>query len=167
MKSNSREEPPWWIDMDRRRPRKVATVLAIVACLFLAGWFALAVQPAWSRHGQTGNSTATLILPRTECNLGTVSQGDVLQAEFPITNAGSRRLVVLEQMEASCGQSPGLRQVVIAAGQSSELTVEVDTARWYGRVDHTVHYTTNDAKLPQFTLRVTANVESPASPNRQ
>jgi hypothetical protein len=153
--------------MDRRRPRKVATVLAIVACLFSAGWFTLAVQPAWPRHNQAGNSTATLILPRSECNLGTVSQGDVLQANFQITNAGSRRLVVLEQIEASCGQSPGVRQVVIVAGQSKELVVEVDTAKWYGRVDHTVHYTTNDAKLPQFTLRVTANVESPASPTHQ
>ena len=149
--------------MGRTRLRKVATVLAIVACLLSLGWFILTVQPAWRRYSHAGNSTATLVLPRTERDLGTVSQGGVLRATFPITNAGSRRLVVLEQMKASCGQSPGLRQVVIAAGQSSGLTVEVDTAQWYGKVDHAVHYTTNDAKLPRFTLRATADVESPAS----
>lgn len=149
--------------MGRRRLRKVATVLAIVACLLSLGWFTHVVRSTRPRHGHAGNSTATLVLPRTERDLGTVSQGGVLRATFPITNAGSRRLVVLEQMEASCGQSPGVRQFVVAAGDSKELAVEVDTAQWYGKVDHAVHYTTNDAKLPRFTLRVTAIVESPAS----
>jgi hypothetical protein len=50
--------------------------------------------------------------------------------------------------------------VIVAPGDSTEVRVELDTAGRVGQVAHTTLYTTNDPALPQFTLRVTAVVES-------
>ena len=41
----------------------------------------------------------------------------------------------------------------------ADLDMHLDMSRWAGRARQTVRYTTNDPRLPRFTLEVTASVE--------
>ena len=136
------------------------TPLPFFAALLLGVWFFSRVLPAWSRSNRVGSLSPQLVLASTHRDLGTVTQGSVLRTTFPIANQGTRRLVLSDQSQGCCGQPADPRQVIVAPGDSTELTVEVDTARWHGRMERTLRYTTNDPKLPRFALTVTASVQS-------
>jgi len=92
-------------------------------------------------------------------DLGTVSQGKVLRAVFRVENTGTRRLILVEEVDGCCDQTADQLSITVAPGDSQDITVEVDTARWYGHIEHKVHYRTNDPKLPRFSLAVTAIAE--------
>jgi len=140
--------------------RRVVPPLAIVAGLLLGGWAVHFVLPAQLGYVHAGGSAPRLVLPQSERDLGTVSQAGTIRAAFPIRNAGTRRLVVVEHGEGCCGEPAEPREIILAPGESTSVEVEVNTAQWHGRVQHVVHYTTNDPELPRFALTVTANVES-------
>lgn len=159
-KSNCHAERPWWIKMAPRCLRRLVLVLTIVAGLLLGQRVAHILLPTWLGYSYVGSSTSVLRLLCTERNLGPVPQGVVLRTTFPIRNAGNRRLILVEQTEGCCGQSVDPHQVILAPGDWKYLTVEVDTAQWHGRLQHTVRYTTNDPKLPRFALKVNAIVQS-------
>jgi hypothetical protein len=149
----------------RRKPsRRAALVLTIVAGLLVGLWLARIAVSAWLGFNPPGSTAPVAELSHTTRDLGTVSQGPVLRTTFPITNAGARRLVLIEHSEGSCDESAEPRQVILTPGDSAELEVEVNTALWYGQMEHVVHYTTNDPRLPRFDLTVTATVQSPPGP---
>jgi len=141
-----------------------ALALAIVAGLFLGQQVACLVLPARLEDARAGSSTATIELPCRERDYGTVPQGTVLRTSFPITNVGSRRLILVERSRACCGESPGQPETVVQPGEATELKVQVDTSRWCGRVREVVRYNTNDPDVPQFALTVTADVRPSANP---
>lgn len=91
-----------------------------------------------------------------------VPQGDVLRIRFPIANEGTRRLIVTELGAACCGTTAADRPIVLAPGESTELVVAVETVRYFGRLEHTARYLTNDPRLPRFTLKVTGDVRPAA-----
>jgi hypothetical protein len=144
--------------MRSKRFTQVAATFAVVAGLTLGYASVLWPLSAWLSNDSTGGSGPTLILPNARRDCGAVRQGVVLQPSFPISNAGGRRLILVEKTEACCGQAVDPHRIILAPGDATELTVEVDTARWCGRMQHTVHYTTNDPKLARFALRVNAIV---------
>ena len=127
--------------------------------LFLGMWLSSPLLPARPPDGRAGGSAPKAVLSCRHRDLGSVTQGDVVQGVFPVTNAGSRRLILSPRAAGCCGRPADFPQVIVAPGDSAELSVEVDTARWSGQVAHTALYTTNDPALPRFTLRVTAVVE--------
>ena len=145
--------------MQRKRLKSVA--VSLVAAAFSIGmWLSSSWLPAWSPNGHAGGSAPKTVLSCRQRDLGSVTQGDVVRAVFPVSNAGNRRLILSQRGAGCCGRPAHAHQVIVAPGDSTELSVEVDTAQWAGQVDHTVRYTTNDPALPQFALRVTAVVES-------
>ena len=149
--------------MERKRLKRVSASL-VAAALLIGMWLSSRLLPAWSPDGHAGGSAPKAVLSCQRRDLGSVPQGRVLQATFPVTNAGNRRLILSQRGTGCCGRPADSHQVIVAPGDSTELSVEVDTARWAGQLDHTVRYTTNDPALPQFALRVTALVESPPRP---
>jgi hypothetical protein len=92
-------------------------------------------------------------------DFGSVKQGTVLEACFPVRNTGSRRLVLLEANAGCCGQGGETRPTTVAPGASAQLTVRVDTSNWHGRLDERVGYTTNDPNCPRLVLQIQAHVQ--------
>ena len=93
-------------------------------------------------------------------DLGTINQGELALARFPISNTGSRRLIVTEQTNLCCGDTPETRTIVVAPGKTQVLNTEINTRLWCGQMSHTTRYTTNDPKRPQFIVTVRATVIS-------
>ena len=150
--------------MNRKGFPRAALLAGLAAILLVAWWLPSPLTPAWARNDRAGPSTPSVVLPDTQRDLGTVSQGAVLRTSFRVENAGSRRLILIEEAEGCCGQSAQPRQITVPPRGSKELTIEVDTARWSGEMEHRVRYSTNDPKLPRFTLTVSATVRSPPPP---
>ena len=149
--------------MQRKRLKRVSVSL-VAAALLIGTWLSSTLLPAWSPDGHAGGSAPRAVLSSARRDLGSVPQGEVVRAVFPVTNAGNRRLIISKRGAGCCGRPAGAHQVIVAPGDSTELSVEVNTAQWFGQMDHKVHYTTNDPALPQFALRLTAVVQSPPRP---
>ncbi len=150
--------------MEHKRLKRVSVSLVAAAALLIGMWLSSRLLPAWSGDGHAGGSAPRVVLSCAHRDLGSVPQGGVLRALFPVANAGSRRLILSQQGAGCCGRPAESYQVIVAPGDSAELSVELDTAQWFGQVEHTVRYTTNDPAMPQFALRVTAVVGSPPEP---
>ncbi|MFH1919181.1 MAG: DUF1573 domain-containing protein [Planctomycetota bacterium] len=146
--------------MDRKRLTTAAIALPVLAALLCGASLVSRSLSARTGEARAGRLAPRLVLPRSERDLGTVSQGGTIRAVFPIRNAGIRRLIVMEEGKGCCGEPAEPRRIILAPGESTSVEVEVNTAQWHGRVEHAVHYTTNDPELPRFALTVTANVES-------
>ena len=157
-------EPPWSIEMNRQSYKKAAVWLPVVGVVVVGTWLSALSLTAWCGGNSADSSSPKVILPCSKRDLGAVVQGEVLRASFPIKNEGSRRLIVLEAGTSCCGQSAGPRRIVLLPGESKRLSVEVDSRQWYGRMEYSRRYTTNDPSLPRFSLSVSANVGSPEQP---
>jgi hypothetical protein len=150
--------------MARKCLQAGALALVIPTGLILGHWVACRALAA-----RLGNVHADRSLPRvevsyTQWDFGAVPQGAVLHAGFPITNTGARRLIVVQQSGACCGQPAGQHVIALRPGEARKLTVQVDTSRWCGRVREVVHYTTNDPHMPRLALCVAANVTPDSNP---
>ena len=146
--------------MERERFTRACVSLLAATALFVAVWLFSPWLPAWSPDGHAGGSTPKTVLSCRQRDLGRVTQGDVVRAVFPVTNAGNRRLILSPRAAGCCGRPADFPQLIVAPGDSAKLRVEFDTAGRVGQVAHTTLYTTNDPALPQFTLRVPAVVDS-------
>ena len=91
---------------------------------------------------------------------GTVRQGEMLLAQFPIRNAGNRRLVVSRQGKPCCDPSADVSPIIVKPGEMRLLNVRVDTMQWFGQLSHSDRFTTNDPSLPSFELTVRGVVKS-------
>jgi hypothetical protein len=135
-----------------------ALALVIPTGLILGHWAACQVLPARLGEVHADRPTASAEVPYTQWDFGAVRQGAVLQAGFPITNTGARRLIVVQQSGTCCGQPARQHAIALRPGEARKLTVQVNTSRWCGRVREVVHYATNDPHMPRLALCVAANV---------
>ncbi|NQT16870.1 MAG: DUF1573 domain-containing protein [Planctomycetes bacterium] len=147
--------------MRRRSLKTLAVCLLLFAALCFGVRLPSLVLSAWAGTDHAGGRAPKLVLPSLQRDLGTVRQGDVLRTTFRVTNAGGQRLVLHEQGRPCCGQSDESRRIIVPPGRWTLLHVEIDTAQWFGQMEHTARYTTNDPQLTQLALKVTALVESP------
>jgi hypothetical protein len=143
-----------------RRYKKFAAYLPLFGAVFLGAWLFSRLLSAWPAPSGTDGASPSVVLASTQRDLGIVSQGTVLRTEFSVTNAGTRRLILREEGQGCCGRSTRPSATILPPGGSKDLLVEVDTTRWHGRMEHAVHYLTNDPQRPRFTLTVKAVVES-------
>ena len=150
--------------MDRRYFKVFAACVPFLAALFLGVWLSSRLLSARPISDHADRTSPQVVLRCTQRDLGTACQGAVLRATFPIANAGTRRLILRKEGAGCCGQSTRPPEIILPPGGSKDLTLEVDTAPWHGRVQHTVRYATNDPRRPRFALQVNAIVESPPSP---
>ena len=140
---------------------KATSVPTLGAGLLLGAWI---TSRPFSQRPEASRSVVSApraLFAHGRQDFGVVSQGVVLRSSFPITNAGSRRLVIVEETDTCCGQSADPNGLTVLPGESKCIEVEVDTGRWHGRVQRTFHFTTNDPKLPRFAFTVSAIVQSP------
>jgi len=120
------------------------------------------VLSAWAGAYHADRRAPKLVFSSLQRDLGTVRQGDMLRTTFRIANEGGRRLVLHDVSGPCCGQPDDSRRIIVPPGRSTSLCVEIDTAQWFGRMEHTARYTTNDAQFSELALKVTALVESPS-----
>ncbi len=146
--------------MRYKLPWKLAPVLLVLCALLLGAWSSSRWLPARVWRDRAGSTSPLVVLSCTQRDLGTLHQGDLRRAEFSISNAGGRRLVLRELGTGCCGGSTNPPPVIVPPGGSADLVVPIDASRWHGRMRHTVHYATNDPQRPHFALVVEANVES-------
>ena len=146
-----------------RRYKKYAAYLSFLVVLPISVWLSPQLLSAWALPDHADSNSPKVVLAYTQRDLGTACQGAVLRATFPIANAGTRRLILREEGAGCCGQSTRPREIILPPGGSEDITLDVDTAPWHGRMQHTVRYVTNDPRRPRFALQVNATVESPPS----
>jgi len=128
--------------------------LTVVGCLLAAGAALLKRAAGVTTNDARAHPQALLDIARKD--FGAVAQGEVLIAEFPIRNAGDRRLIV-SASAACCGAATD-EALIVQPGQVETLRIEVDSARWSGQLSRTDWFTTNDPELPRFSVTVTADV---------
>jgi len=150
--------------MDRRYFKASAICLPFLAALLLGARLPSRWLSAWPISDHADSTSPKVVLRCAQRDLGTIRQGTVLRATFPIANAGTRRLILRKEGAGCCGQSTRPPKIILPPGGSKDITLDVDTAQWHGRMQHTVRYVTNDPRRPLFALQVNATVESPPSP---
>jgi hypothetical protein len=149
--------------MQRLRFKKTCWLL-VLPIAFLGIWLSSQWFPKWLSVCPTDGSAPKAALPYRHRDLDAAIQGSILRAAFPIANTGNRRLILMKRDNRCCGSSARSNQIVVEPGDSTELNVEVDTTQWFGQLDYTVRYTTNDLTFSEFTLRITANIKTNLSP---
>jgi len=164
--SNSRAGRPLWISIFRsERSRPLLTALGVIVGIISISAISASRDTFRERpEGDVSISPPRLILSDAEKDIGTVQQGSIVRAVFPLRNAGKRRLVVFQDSQLCCGAAPAPATVIVEAGRTGTLTVELNTSQWHGLVEHVVSCTTNDPVLPRFNLKVTGEVTSGTRP---
>jgi len=147
--------------MDRQRLRKLTIRLPLLVALLFGVWLSSRWLSARPGRGHADSISPRVVLWSTQRDLGTVRQDGVLRVPFPIANAGARRLILREEGAGCCGQSTSPPPIIVPPGESTDLPLALDTGRYDGRAEHTVHYVTNDPRCPRIALHVRAIVESP------
>lgn len=143
--------------------------ISLLVAASLCGWFlgrgaARALGPGWTPTSQDASVGPQVLLSDTQRDFGTVVQGTVLNATFPITNRGGRRLILRQRSQACCGESGTAQAIMVGAGQSHDIEIAVDTARWHGAMKHSTLFESNDPRRPRLTFTIRAQVESPTQP---
>ena len=140
--------------------RLIAMAVAVAATLPLATWG----TAVWINSGSDDERLAgpRVRLPTTRANLGSVSAEMPLVARFTVHNDGDRRLIVLRDHSACCGQTEDNDATIVQPRSLAELVVAIDATRQRGRLEKTVAYSTNDRELPRFELVVSANISKPS-----
>ena len=140
---------------------KATSVPTLGAGLLLGAWI---TSRPFSQRPEASRSVVSApraLFAHGRQDFGVVSQDAVLRSSFPITNAGTQRLMLLKETEGCCGGSADPIEMTVLPGESKHIEVEVDTGRWHGRVQRTFHFTSNDPKHPRFAFTVSAIVQSP------
>jgi hypothetical protein len=124
--------------------------------------FSGAVVTCWANSmlKDTSNAQPRAHISCALQDFGTIGQGSLLRARFPISNTGDRRLIVTEKAEGCCGDSSSARSIVVEPGDTHILNITIDTELWCGQIEHEKRYATNDPKRSQFTLTVRGKVDS-------
>ena len=131
--------------------------LGLVLLVLWLGWrYALArsLSLALSERAQP-----RVEVTETVWDFGTVLQTTPLKFEFPVSNTGNRRLVLVRQSQ-SCDCLSGMEpEVVISSRSQRKLTLTLDARRLYGSVSEQYRYHTNDPDCPTLTFTFLGNVQ--------
>ncbi len=136
-------------------------VLAAALLFALALGLRAAVQVV--SHPQTGEEGPPVVqLVSLEREIQAPAGSEPVGVEFPVSNAGGRRLVIHSLRRACCdGSVP--EPTLLVPGQSGQLIVEVDPAALLRHGQHTEGFGTNDPRLPEFWLTVRLPGAAPAA----
>src|SRR5688572_22447646 len=110
-------------------------VLAAALLFALALGLRAAVQVV--SHPQTGEEGPPVVkLGSLDHEIQTPAGSEPVRVEFPVSNAGGRRLVI-HSLRRPCCDGPAPEPTLLAPGQSGELIVEVDPAALLKHGQHT------------------------------
>lgn len=109
---------------------------------------------------QTVTDGPLMTFDRLEDDLGDVKEGVEIPRVFKVTNTGTKPLTI-KPPYSSCGCTvPKLKKTLLVPGESTDLTVQIDTSMKQGEVTKTVHVE-SVGEPPQFVnLYLSMNVEN-------
>lgn len=94
-----------------------------------------------------------------EHHFGKVFEGDIVQHTFSFRNAGTAPLII-NRVRSSCGCTvPRLSAEILAPGDTAEIAMIFDTARFRGQQVKTVYLYTNDPRREVIQLSMHGMVE--------
>lgn len=129
---------------------------AAVVCLSAAVF----ADAMWSDSAATSRlSVPRIQLDANRLELGAVRPGTTSSAEFWITNAGGKRLVLVEAEGGCCGGGIG-RRALIAPGARQLLSFAVLSPHEVGNFDETFVWSSNDPDHPTIELTVSGRVSN-------
>jgi hypothetical protein len=99
--------------------------------------------------------TAAVRLDRSHIDVGTILGNQPVRVSFRVVNVGGRRLVLRPVFGNCCGRQPAT--VLIDAGQSAELQVDVDPAKLIPTGEQQFRFHTNDPGQPELRLTVSGS----------
>lgn len=148
-----------------KRSLLVVKGVVLAAALLLVISFGLRAAVEVVSHPQTGDEGPPVAnLESLEREIVAPSPGQKVRVEFPVSNAGERRLVI-RSLRQPCCDGPAPEPTLVAPGKSGELIVEIDAQALLQRGQHTEGFGTNDPRLPEFwlTVRLAGTVPATAS----
>jgi hypothetical protein len=134
------------------------------ACVLGVSVLIVCVTAVRAPQSQPQPLRASLNLPTHICELGHTSIQKEWRIPFQIRNSGTRRLVVNEaDRDCGCGNRSS-RTILVPPGETTELTVTLDTRFAAGPIEAIAAFTTNDPARPRFNLIVRAQVHAASLP---
>ena len=115
------------------------------------------LESAKKRDIEIKKGAALITFDQTEYNFGTVNEGDVVEAEFVVTNSGKTDLVITNA-QSTCGCTvPIWPKDPIKPGESSKVLAKFNTAGKPNRQSKDITLTTNTANGREV-LKIKGNV---------
>ncbi|HEY9755083.1 MAG TPA: DUF1573 domain-containing protein [Oculatellaceae cyanobacterium] len=140
---------------------------SIAGAVFLfasAAFFAVSPHASNADGGKkvTASTPAPhLTIDARRFNFGNVEEGIDLEHTFKITNTGNAPLMLYDA-KSTCGCTVAkMSNKRLQSGESSELTIVVDTAMKQNKVEKTVNLLSNDPEKPDLELVLAMNVRDP------
>jgi hypothetical protein len=107
---------------------------------------------------QTGAEGAPkIVVPTKIVDVGTISQGVVVDAVFDIVNEGNQTLVV-KAVRPTCGCTVADFDKEIAPGATGKIKAKLDTKDFSGPISKSILVMTDDPQDPTVTLVIKADV---------
>jgi mono/diheme cytochrome c family protein len=138
--------------------------VAVIAFLLALSFLALPPPPASiadSKKASTTIPSPRLTVDARRFNFGSVDEGVDIEHTFKITNTGNAPLALYDA-KSTCGCTVAkLTNKNLQSGESSELTIVVDTSMKQSKVEKTVNLLSNDPANPDLELILAMNVRDP------
>ncbi len=141
------------------RPQGALAALLVVASLAASS---AAAPPSAEQTAKPAPVPVVQVDP-SGFDFGRAQPGKTLKKEFTLRNAGEAPLV-LQGVSTSCGCTaaiPGATR--LSPGQSTPLTVTLETRSYRGPLERRVIVRSNDPKTPLLEVKVKVTVEPPAT----
>jgi hypothetical protein len=143
-------------------PRKCSLYMTLSLIVVAMAIFVVSVYRVRSHLRELGQLRGQPVLQvkRTEWDFGTLDRAAVLQAQFPVSNRGTRRLVI-NRLGSSCSCT-GLdnETLIVPPRTTATLRASLDSAQFSGPVRIELHYATSDPRRPRLTLALLADRQS-------
>ncbi|HEY9720278.1 MAG TPA: DUF1573 domain-containing protein [Trichormus sp.] len=147
--------------MPKRLSSKIRTML--IAAL----WCSAALACWADKHARTiaqvstGKPAPHIVLDSDRFDFGTIDEGVEVKHTFQVRNAGTA-LLRLFSAYSSCGCTIAkIEKKQLEPGESTNISVSVDTAMKQNKVTKTVSVCSNDGTTPVVTLFLSMNVKDP------
>jgi len=115
------------------------------------------LESAQKRDVEISKGSASIEFDKTVFDFGTVNEGDVVEAEFIVTNSGKTDLIITDA-QASCGCTvPVWPKEAIKPGESSKVLAKFNTDGKPNKQSKTITLLTNTA-VGREVLRIKGNV---------
>jgi hypothetical protein len=129
-----------------------ACVRTVCSLVFLGGQLALAAEEV-----ATSPPAPQLVVEQPVVDVGSVSRGEKVHAEFVVENRGTADLEIRD-VRPSCGCTVASFDQKIPPGGKGKVVAGIDTSDFQGAISKTVTVLSNDPKNPQLELTVKVKV---------
>ena len=142
-----------------KRSSSVSLVLLALLVVTLCGLLLLFKwQPTLAPVLIDAYSPPKLTTPSTTVDLGLIPMEEHVGATLPISNHGGK-LLTIKKVSTSCGCTIAkLKTMVLKAGASTTLHVEMDTRLKLGPIQKTIDIDSNDPIRPRFSIKLIGQV---------